>query len=112
MKSYVEDTIPIHYDEKFYRETAYHCIDVQRTKSHTTNMFKVMKAYKHKKGKIVHWILANKSLTLNNIRFLEDEGWAIIGVISQSAEIELCKEDFGADGANMKLLLKKMESLK
>lgn len=106
MQSYVKDSIPIRYDEEFCKKTKYHKIDPQHGEM-TTRMFRVMKCYKFKNDDRVFWILSNKSLTQNNIRFLENEGWYIAGVESQGAELELCKQDFGADQANLKLTIKK-----
>jgi hypothetical protein len=107
MQSYVKDSIPVYYDEKFYKKTEYHKIDPKHPEM-TTKMFKVMKGYKFPNDDRVFWILSNKSLTQNNIRFLENEGWYIVGIEAQGAEIELCKQDFGTDQANLKLTIKKM----
>lgn len=70
-------------------------------------MFKVMKCYKYPHGKKVYWVLSNKSLTINNIQFLEGEGWKIVGVENMTDEIKKCKDDFGFDQANIKLIIQK-----
>ena len=107
MRSYVKDSIPVYYDDKFCKKTEYHKIDPNRGRM-TTKMFHTMKTYKFPNDDRVFWILSNKSLTQNNIRFLENEGWYIVGVESQGAELQLCKQDFGADQANLKLTIKKV----
>lgn len=104
----IENSIPVYYDEEFYKRTKYHLIDPERP-AYTTKMFKLMKHYKFPDDDRVFWILANKSLTLNNIMFLEEAGWQIIGVENQIDEIRKCKKDFGFDQANIKLTIRKRE---
>jgi hypothetical protein len=108
MYSMIENSIPVYYDEEFCKRTEYHKIDPQHGEM-TTKMFKVMKCYKFENDDRVFWILSNKTLTLNNIMFLEGECWQIIGVENQIDEIRKCKKDFGFDQANIKLTLRKRE---
>lgn len=103
---YIKNSIPIYYDEKFCKQTSYHKIDPQHGE-YTTKMFRCMKAYKFPNAKSVHWILANRSLTLNNIQFLEGEGWEIIKVETTTPEIQKAKGDFGYDQANIKIVIRK-----
>lgn len=101
-----KEHMAIYHDEAFYKATRYHTIDPEYPE-HTTRMFHVMKAWKYKDDDRVFWILANKSLTLNNIMFLEGEGWEIIGVEHECDDIRKAKKDMGYDNANIKLTIRK-----